>query len=878
MLDSALLKTNFVGRDGFVWWIGRVADPKCWRDKSTDTDAGWAFRCRVRIIGYHPFDDSILPDEDLPWSHVLVDATSGSGQACLGESSRMVGGETVFGFFMDGEEAQQPVIFGALARNVNPLGAKNSDGFLIQTGPTDFNDRDKTQRENAFGIISGRKSGVDGLTTQPLTEEKPAATPATNAQNRVGEERKLEKPSNETDEDGNPTGSEESEGERSGGREGISKARASDVAFANISNGPVRRNNACENDALSDITHTIGSFLKTVNSLTEYAGVYIDTMRNKLVDINKLIGKAARLVTGAVKLIIKQLRDKILGLLGKRFRDFVGLIVPEPQKSPVVNAFKRIMDIIYCVFDNLGMDLGKNLLDMFKNMVGKALNNTACAIEQAVGTIMADVNDKISEGLRPITLGLDWLTGAIGGIGSLLGKVQSYIDMLLTFLACDSLQCKEYEDWTQGMGLSKKPQVSFGGMLGSMETISKLDQAANLGLTDRFSLLSLFGGDVPDLFDCNEKTNNPKNQDDLGDAIPPGFVWADCIPPKIEVHGDGTKTAALLPIISSDNGSILTLEILEKGFGYTEPPFIAIIDKTNHGGGAQAQAILDSNGSIVDIYMIATGNGYCQATNVVPPKFPVTEGPGIGVTSGIGTDGTNLDTIDPYITFTTPSDDAVGVQTAALLSVTFNEAIRTGLGDITLTESVTNAVHEIIPVTDNNRITFLSDRIIQIDPKIDFKTNTEYYISITPGSFVDYNSNQFAGIAKTDTYNFTTRGISGIGSQAVGIVTSLIPYRPGIGYTSGDYGLVGDCTFELLLTPAGSIVGVRDLLCKTKYRTVPPVTINTKTGAGARLLPVMSYSPDYVSDIGEKPDRNKVLVVDVIDCVGKPLTGSGVTS
>ena len=145
----------------------------------------------------------------------------------------------------------------------------------------------------------------------------------------------------------------------------------------------------------------------------------------------------------------------------------------------------------------------------------------------------------------------------------------------------------------------------------------------------------------------------------------------------------------------------MTLEILEKGFGYTDPPFIAIIDKTNHGGGAQAQAILDDNGSIVDIYMIATGNGYCQATNVVPPKYPVTEGPGIGVTSGIGTDGTNLDTIDPYITFTTPSDDAVGVQTAALLSVTFNEAIRIGLGDITLTESTTNAVHEIIPVKDN---------------------------------------------------------------------------------------------------------------------------------------------------------------------------------
>ena len=857
MLDSALLKTNFVGRDGFVWWIGRVAKPEVWRDESTDTDAGWAFRCRVRIIGYHPFDDSILPDEDLPWSHVLVDATSGSGQACLGESSRMVGGETVFGFFLDGEEAQQPVIFGALARNVNPLGAKNSDGFLIPQGPTSFNDRDNVERENAFGILSGRRAGVDGLTTQPLPDAKPAGTPSENAKNKVGEEKKLKK----------SDGSAE-KGEKEGGREGISKARAADVAFANINLGPHTRNNACENDALSDITHVIGSFLKTVNSLTEFAGVYIDTARNMIKDINKIIGKAARLISGLVKQIINNIRDKILSLLGKRFRDFIGLLVPEPQKSPIVNAFKRIMDIIFCIFDKLGIDLGKNILDMLKSMIGRALNSTACAVEQAVGSLMADVNDKISEGLRPITMGLDWLTGAIGGIGSLLGKVSSYINMLMSFLSCDNLKCKEYEDWSQGMGLTDPPKVSFEGMLGSMNIMNNLDQAANLGIKDRFSLLSLLGGGVPDLFDCNEKTNNPKNQDDLGDSIPPGFIWTDCIPPKIEVHGDGTKTAVLLPIISSVDGSILTLEILDAGFGYTEPPFIAIIDKTRHGGGAKAQAILDDSGRIVDIYMITVGSGYCQATNVVPPKYPVTEGPDL-------IEGT--DDVAPYITFTTPADDAVGVQTAVNLTITFNEPVLKGAGNIVLTETLTNAVHEKIPVQDQ-RISFLSDRIIKIDPATDLKLNTEYFVSMAEGSFRDMNNNQFAGIARTDTYNFTTRGIAGIGSQAVGIVTTLIPYRPGIGYTDGDIGVVGECYFNLLLTPAGSVVGVRNITCKDKHKSVPEVKINTRTGTGARLLPVISYSPDYVSDIGEKPDRNRVLVIDVIDCVGKPLTGRGVTS
>ena len=132
MLDSSLLKTNFVGRDGFVWWIGRVAPKEVWRNESTDDEEGWAYRCKVRIIGYHTFDDTEagILDEDLPWAHVLVDASKGAGQGALGSSTMMLGGETVFGFFLDGEEGQQPVIFGALARSIKPTepyGPRNND-------------------------------------------------------------------------------------------------------------------------------------------------------------------------------------------------------------------------------------------------------------------------------------------------------------------------------------------------------------------------------------------------------------------------------------------------------------------------------------------------------------------------------------------------------------------------------------------------------------------------------------------------------------------------------------------------------------------------------------------------------------------------------
>ena len=75
MLDSSLLKTNFVGRDGFVWWIGRVAKKEAWRDESVDEEDGWSFRCKVRIIGYHTFDENQLKEDDLPWAHVMVDAS-----------------------------------------------------------------------------------------------------------------------------------------------------------------------------------------------------------------------------------------------------------------------------------------------------------------------------------------------------------------------------------------------------------------------------------------------------------------------------------------------------------------------------------------------------------------------------------------------------------------------------------------------------------------------------------------------------------------------------------------------------------------------------------------------------------------------------------
>jgi len=71
-------------------------------------------RVRVRCLGYHSDDITVLPTADLPWAQCALPTTAG-GISGLGQSPTfLVKGTWVYGFFRDGEQAQQPVVLGAL--------------------------------------------------------------------------------------------------------------------------------------------------------------------------------------------------------------------------------------------------------------------------------------------------------------------------------------------------------------------------------------------------------------------------------------------------------------------------------------------------------------------------------------------------------------------------------------------------------------------------------------------------------------------------------------------------------------------------------------------------------------------------------------------
>ena len=94
-----------MGIDGFRWFIGVVED----RD-----DPQKASRVRVRCFGYHDDDINKIPTEDLPWAQVLA-PTDTPSMAGMGNTPHfLVEGTHVFGFFLDANFMQRPIVLGSL--------------------------------------------------------------------------------------------------------------------------------------------------------------------------------------------------------------------------------------------------------------------------------------------------------------------------------------------------------------------------------------------------------------------------------------------------------------------------------------------------------------------------------------------------------------------------------------------------------------------------------------------------------------------------------------------------------------------------------------------------------------------------------------------
>ena len=361
MITEQLLKSNFSGKDGFSWWIGRVAHPSYWKMQNLASAAAGSasHRVKVRIIGYHPWDDT-LPESDLPWANVMMDPVTGSGQGSMGDTLNLVGGETAIGFFSDGEEAQQPVIIGLLHRSPE---ATNSikESEIESSGSNQF---------KPFTGYPGKNPAPTKKTPEIIKDPVIVENSPKKVESGKVEKSNLRESSNVLHD-----------------KDGKLIASAAAAAFERDNTKEQDKPSTCEDNVVGDISQALTDFVAFAAVLESFQGNFIDPLTNAIVDMEQQIRDTARAVQRIIKKALNNIRTglikrimglfKIFAAIGKRLNPLNFFLGPAAQK-----AFKKIIKIIFCLFDTIFGDIFGFIENLIKSLLGRVINVGICAVEQ----------------------------------------------------------------------------------------------------------------------------------------------------------------------------------------------------------------------------------------------------------------------------------------------------------------------------------------------------------------------------------------------------------------------------------------------------------------------------------------------------------------
>ena len=111
----------------------------------------------------------------------------------------------------------------------------------------------------------------------------------------------------------------------------------------------------------------------------------------------------------------------------------------------------------------------------------------------------------------------------------------------------------------------------------------------------------------------------------------------------------------------------------------------------------------------------------------------------------------------------------------------------------------------------------------------------------------------------------------GIGTNVVGTIEDIFIDTPGFNYSPDDTVIVGDNELPIITSPDGAVIGVTipsDF--NAEYNQFPIAKLSTAAGIGAKVIPIMSFTPQFKTDTGadERRARPLIGIESVVDCIG----------
>jgi len=424
--------TNFWGKDPMQWWIGQVTDPDKgkWGDSLEKTQADdpdkkdiYAHRCRVRIVGYHDCADD-LPDEDLPLAHILLPPNTATTGGC-GETVQYQGGEVVVGFFMDGEDAQQPVIFGTLFKQpfvadeltTSEFNAKKQTCFKPYTPPKVVQTAGKQQQHQAS---PWPRSFTPGEVAKTIAQKQKEAST-----NIV------------TD------------------------------AFS-----------PCEDNEISKISNAIKDFTRKLETLQELneASTYVDPIYGGIVDIQSEVKLATGRIHNSMTKLIRRGRSWLIqDTLDKLDKTMEGS-VDKFNQVVLGQATNALTSVIFCNIEKIQDSLVDYLSKSLENMIGQVLDVPICGIENFMSDMFGQINNLLDSSLGSMFGQLNNIQG--GGIAlpsKTFSKAIKFANIITNVLDCDKVNCPpEPTSFSSKNGVSKSIEDAFENIIDKAGLNSKL--------------------------------------------------------------------------------------------------------------------------------------------------------------------------------------------------------------------------------------------------------------------------------------------------------------------------------------------------------------------------------------------------------------------
>lgn len=552
MIEQGFIKKHYVGRDGFIWWIGQIVDSKVWsanlsgyRTETTNEHRGFDYRYKVRIMGYHTSSFE-LDDEELPWASCMLPVTSGGGTGGSGQTPNLRQGNFVYGFFIDGEDAQQPIIMGVL-------------GYNQYTAISN----DTLKGEFPFKPFEGytNKETVAKYTLKTTKEEPKAtqdSTPSTNLNDSKVQD--ITGLTNGTSEGASLQQKEEGQKERE-----------------------VPKTSVCEKQPLGEIQLQMKNMIKDLEkakrSLYDWKTSVSTSIDNAQKWIDKKVQYYSEKIAQGIQWLITEIEKNTIKKVENGLKDLYYTLFPN-DRAKFKEKVDKIGDLIACLFRKIIKNLFSMVSKLIVGVVDKIINVPICFAEQFLSTILGGIVGEIVSGIKGI---LSTISGAVDLATGIADDIIGFLADVFSFLSCDDKpSCPEIDSWSPWDGPSKTDSIDLNSLINGIKNkvTTAVDSATNVA-----NSVAAIPGNLAN--SINGFAQNP-----LGGNCDVGPVL--CGPPLVEFFGGG-GTGARANAIISFAGDILGVDVVSSGSGYSDSPYIKFKDSCGKGSGAVGRAVVQYN-------------------------------------------------------------------------------------------------------------------------------------------------------------------------------------------------------------------------------------------------------------------------------------------